>query len=86
MKRGVIVYIAGDVPNEWNEDLNEMINCLGVQADIVEVVASTFGSYDIHYAWWKLVSKGVQSISCKLAMFDSEEKLRFTGKELRLCG
>ncbi len=86
MKRGVILYITGNVPDDWNEDLQEMVNCLDAQADMVEVVVSGFGSYDIHYAWWKLVTKGIQCISCKLVLFDSLEGLKFTGKELRLCG
>ena len=86
MKTGVIVYVTGNVPDKWDDDLGKIIQCLGIQVDRIEVVVSKFRSYDIHDAWWRLISKGVQSISCKLAVFDSSEGLKLTGKELRLCG
>jgi hypothetical protein len=86
MKTGVIIYIVGNVPDDWDEDINKMNNHSAIQADTIEVVVSNFGSYDVHYAWWKLVTKGMQIINCRLALFDRAKKLTLTGKDLRLCG
>jgi len=86
MKRGVILYITGNIPNTWNEDISGLLEEMDDDVDKVEVVLSAFESYDIHYAWWKLLMNGIQRISCRLAVFEDTRTLRLTGKELRLCG
>jgi len=86
MKLGIILYIVGDLPDDWNEDVANIIKQLGIQADAVEIVVSSPGSYDIHDAWWRLSTRGIHKIMCKLALFDEMDNLIFTGKELRLSG
>lgn len=86
MKTGVIIYIAGKLPDGWDLDAINIQHRLGVQGDSVEVVLSNVSSDDIHFAWWKLIAKGMQIVICKLAIFDSLKDLQLTGKELRLCG
>ena len=86
MKTGIIVYVAGNVPDRWDEDLAPAIAGADACADAYEFVTSVSRGYDIHYAWWKLLTKGVRSVVCRTATFDAADKLVFTGRELRLCG
>ncbi len=37
-------------------------------------------------AWYALTVRGMNHIVCKSAVFDEAGRLRFTGKEMRLCG
>jgi len=86
MKTGVIIYITGDMPSNWNEKLSDALALLNIKADAIEIVISKLEYNDIHYAWWRLITRGIHSISCKLAVFNSSMELMLTGKELRLCG
>lgn len=86
MKKGIIIYITGKVPEGADEDILKMTNCQDIHADAVEIVISKFESEDIHYAWWKLVTKGSHNIHCKSAFFDTSGNLVFTGRELKLFG
>jgi len=86
MKTGIIVYVAGNVPDQWEEDLRPAIAGADACADAYEFVTSAARGYDIHYAWWKLLTKGSRKVVCRTATFDTPDKLTFTGRELRLCG
>ena len=86
MKTGIIIYLVGDIPDDWNEDVVEIAKKLGIHTDAVEIVSSKPDGYDVHYAWWRLLTQGIQEVVCKLVLFDAPDNLSFTGKELRLCG
>lgn len=86
MKTGVIVYVAGKVPDHWDEDPAPVLAESESTTDACEFVTSGSGGYDIHYAWWRLLTRGMRRIVCRTATFDRTDKLVFTGREMRLCG
>ena len=82
MKRGMIVYLAG----EWNIggeiDWSEQRRYWKV--DTVRLAASEF---EIAYHWWRMIQRGIQHISCLPAMAREEgEGVSFFGPPLRLWG
>jgi len=86
LKRGVIIYAAGEAPSSWTEEKEKLVkgSILGAQA--VEIITSRTGHFDVLDAWWSLNSKGMDYIECKLAMFTKDGELKETGKALRLAG
>ena len=86
MKNGIIVYVAGLAPATWSEESEEMLKKDAVGADSVECITSCSGHFDIADAWHALTVRGMNHIVCKSAVFDEAGQVRFTGKEMRLCG
>ena len=86
MKNGVIVYVAGPAPESWTEESEEVLKQEAADADSVECITSRSGHFDIADAWHALTVKGMNHIVCKTAVFDEEGQVRFTGKQMRLCG
>ena len=86
MKTGIIIYVAGNAPGKWKqEDENKIRNSLN-KTKAVEIITSKTGHYDIHDAWLSLLTKGINHITCKMAVFDESGEFKLTGKEFRLCG
>ena len=86
MKSGVIIYVAGDPPQDWTDDTKATIKGLEPQADLIEIITRTTGHLDIPDAWRALLSKGMSHIVCKMGIFGESGDIEITGKELRLCG
>jgi hypothetical protein len=86
MKRGVIIYTAGEAPASWTEDKEKLVKSSVIGAEAVEIITTRTGHFDILDAWWSLNSKGMDYIECKLAMFTEDGELNDTGRILRLCG
>ena len=86
MKTGAILYIVGDEPDGFNATSEDAANRLNIKADMVEIVSSRSGHFDISDAWWFLTVRGMQHIVCKVAAFSQMGDLQLTGRELRLCG
>jgi hypothetical protein len=86
MKRGVIIYTAGEAPASWTEDKEKLVKASVVGAEAVEIITTRTGHFDVLDAWWSLNSKGMDYIECKLAMFTENGDLNDTGRILRLCG
>ena len=86
MKSGVIIYVAGRAPEYWTEDYEAFIKRSMTDADLVEIITTKTGHYDVLDAWWDLLSKGMSLVTCKMAAFSKSGEIEFTGKELRLCG
>jgi len=86
MKTAVIVYATGEPPPAWSEEKERSIRDLFPEADAVEIITLKTGHFDLHDAWFKLISKGMSLIVCKLAAFNDVGQVRLTGRELRLCG
>ena len=86
MKSGVIVYVAGDPPRDWEEDKKVAIKGLETQADSIEIITRTTGHFDVLDAWRALVCRGMSHIVCKMGIFDESGNIEITGRELRLCG
>jgi len=86
MKSGVIVYVAGQVPENLSEEMEETLKKKAGQVDAVECITSRSGHFDIADAWHALTVRGMNYIVCKSAVLDEAGQLRYTGKEMRLCG
>ncbi len=86
MKTGVIVYAAGEPPSDWTEESEQSVRDLFPEAAAVEIITSMTGHFDLHDAWFQLVSKGMALIYCKMAVFDDAGHIRLMDRELRLCG
>jgi hypothetical protein len=86
MKNGVIVYVAGQAPADWTEERDLSLREAAAGAEAVELITSRSGHFDVADAWHALTVRGMNHIVCKSAVFDEAGRLRFTGKEMRLCG
>ena len=86
MKNGVIVYVAGQAPENWSEKMEEMLKSDAVGADSVEIITSLSGHLDIADAWHALTVRGMNHIVCKSAVFDEAGQVRYTERQMRLCG
>jgi hypothetical protein len=86
LKTGIIIYIVGDTPNVPPSDPMEMARKLMLGADRLEIVSSHYGHFDVHDAWWSLVSKGMQRILCTLGEYNPCGQIQLKSQTLRLCG
>ena len=86
MKSGVIIYVAGNAPQDWTEDDEKDMRNLESRADLIEIITTKTGHFDVSDAWRDLLSKGMSLVTCKMAVFSESGEIKFTGKELRLCG
>ena len=86
MRSGLIIYVVGKEPENWNADDPFVQENLMVDADSVEIITEKSGHFDVQDAWWALLARGMAYVSCKIARFEESGKIAFTGRELRLCG
>jgi len=86
MKSGVIIYVAGNAPQGWSEGDETRIRSTESQADLIEIITTETGHFDVLDAWRDLLSKGMARITCKMAVFSESGEIEFSGRELRLCG
>ena len=86
MKRGIILYITGNEPDDFTENSQKIIDRMELGADSVEMISACSGHFDIHEATWSLMSRGMQKIECMIAGFTNSGNLKLTGHILRLCG
>jgi hypothetical protein len=86
MKTGVIIYVAGIAPGYWTEKDEVAIRDSESNADLIEVITTETGHFDVLDAWRHLVAKGMSQVICKMAFFSESGVIEYTGKRLRLCG
>jgi hypothetical protein len=86
MKTGLIIYATGDPPRNWTETDSDVTGKIGWKPEMVKIITRTSGHFDIHDAWFELVSKGMAHIVCKMASFNDLGEMVLTGREFRLCG
>jgi len=86
MKSGVIIYVAGNAPEGWSEGDETRIRSTESQADLIEIITTQTGHFDVLDAWRALLSRGMSRVTCKMAVFSKSGEIKFTGRELRLCG
>ena len=86
MKAGIIIYATGNPPPDWMEGDCGVIGDLANKPGMVKIITRTSGHFDVHDAWFELISKGMAHIICKLAAFNDLGQMELTGKEMRLCG
>ena len=86
MKRGVIIYTAGEAPTSWTEEKERFVKGSIAGAQAVEIITTRTGYFDVLDAWWSLNAKGMDYIECQLAMFTENGELNDMGRTLRLSG
>ena len=86
MKNGLIVYVAGQVPENWSEEMENDLKKNAMGAEAVEFITTRSGHFDIDDAWHALTVRGMGRIVCTTAYFDETGRLCFTGREMRLSG
>ena len=87
MKTGAIIYVAGDEPRSgFDMNADELLRKSGIIADRWEIITRNTGHFDVHDAWWHLISGGMQRVLCMMARVDDKGELQSTGRLMRLCG
>ncbi len=85
MKTGIIIYVVGREMLSKDFDEKNAVESLSVQGQRVELVVSGEHQFDINYAWWNLISKGMNRVVCKFAKVTDNSTLQLTGSEFQLC-
>ena len=87
MKTGAIIYVAGDSECERHpSEYGILLEKFGVKADRLEIITRNTGHFDIHDAWWSMLTHGMQQVICMLAEVNSNDEIEITGRQMRLCG
>ena len=86
MRSGLIIYMVGKEPSNWDADVGEKTIKQNVWADLVEIITAQTGHFDVLDAWCSLMVRGMNQITCMIAEFTPNGMLALTGRELRLCG
>jgi len=86
MKSGLIIYVVGKEPVNWDADYELMVIKQNTKADLVEIITANTGHFDVLDAWWSLLTKGMQRIVCMIGEFSPTGSLTITDRKLRLCG
>lgn len=86
MKSGLIVYVVGKEPPNWDADFDLTFIKQNTKADLVEIITAKTGHFDMLDAWWSLLTKGMQKITCVTGKFSLAGNITLTNRELRLCG
>ena len=47
MKSGVIIYVAGNAPQDWTEDDEKDMRNLESRADLIEIITTKTGHFDV---------------------------------------
>ncbi len=86
MKTGLIVYVVGKEPPNWDSDSERMTIKQDTKADLVEIITTQTGHFDVLDAWWVLLTKGMKRIACIRGEFSQTANITLRSRELRLCG
>ena len=86
MKSGLIIYVVGKEPLNWDADDGKKTIKQKFRADLVEIITVQTGHFDVIDAWCSLMIRGMNQITCMIAEFTPNGMLALTGRELRLCG
>lgn len=86
MKTGLIVYVVGTEPVNWDADSNSRAIQQICQADLVEIITVKSGHFDVLDAWWSLLTRGMKRIVCIIGEFTPTGELTLKERSLCLCG
>jgi len=86
MKSGLIIYVVGKEPANWDADSDEKTIKQNTRADLVEIITTKTGHFDVIDAWCSLMIRGMKRITCMIGEFTPNGNLAITDRELRLCG
>ena len=77
MKTGAIIYVTGEEPRSgFGISPLEHLKQSGVIADQWEMITHNSGHFDIHDAWYRLITRGMQQVLCILAEVNDEGGVR----------
>ncbi len=86
MKTGIICYVRTDVNllelDEVKKELKKIFN----DADLIEIATAPNSEEDMWNAWWNMTRRGMKKILLRFVEIGKDMSVRFTGKEMRLCG
>lgn len=86
MKSGLIIYVVGKEPVNWDADYELMVIKQNTKADLIEIITAKTGHFDVFDAWWSLLTRGMKQITCMIGEFSPKGSLTLTDRKLRLCG
>jgi hypothetical protein len=86
MKSGLIIYVVGNEPPNWDVAYESTIVKKNTQADRVEIITTNCGHFDVLDAWWSLLTKGMKRVTCIVGAFSPAGELTLSNRELHLCG
>ncbi len=86
MKSGLIIYVVGKEPPNWDAAFELENVKKKTQADLVEIITTQTGHFDVLDAWWSLLTKGMKRITCMTGAFLPGGELTLSDRELHLCG
>ena len=86
MKTGLIIYVVGKEPADWNVDSEVITIQQNIKADLVEIITAKTGHFDVLDAWRSLLIRGMKQIVCMIGEFTPKGKLMLKDHRLRLCG
>jgi hypothetical protein len=85
MKTGLIVYVVGTEPADWDAAY-EMKSIRQIcQADRVEIITAQWGHFDVLDAWWSLLTRGMKQVICMIGEFAPNGRLTLQERKLCLC-
>lgn len=80
MKKGVIVCVAGNAPEEWNRDDETDFRSRLSEFDAVRITTPEIMPYQLQHIWLRLFSTGIMHIAVTMATFNNSGKLVLTGQ------
>jgi hypothetical protein len=86
MKTGLIVYVVGTEPVDWDADSELRAIKQSSRADLVEIITVKSGHFDVLDAWWSLLTRGMKRIVCIIGEFTPNGNLTLKERKLCLCG
>jgi hypothetical protein len=85
MKTGLIVYVVGTEPADWDAVSEMKIIRQISRADRVEIISAQWGHLDVLDAWWWLLAKGMKRVICMIGEFTPNGHLTLQDRKLCLC-
>ncbi|MBW2449329.1 MAG: hypothetical protein JRE92_02740 [Deltaproteobacteria bacterium] len=86
MKTGLIVYVVGTEPVDWDATSELTAIKQHRQVDMVEIITIKSGHFDVLDAWWSLLTRGMKRIVCIIGEFTPNGNLTLKEHQLFLCG
>jgi len=86
MKTGLIVYVVGTEPVDWDADYALRAIKQSSRADLVEIITVTSGHFDVLDAWWSLLTRVMRRIVFTIGEFMPNGDLTLKERKLCLCG
>ena len=86
MKTGLIVYVVGTEPADWDADSQLKAIKQSSRADLVEIITVKSGHFDVLDAWRSLLTRGMKRIVCIIGEFTPNGNLTLKERKLCLCG